>query len=485
MSESEHYDVVIVGTSFASSFFLLRYLERAAPGVRILVLERGNEDTKPWQLANRRHSSIDPEQVYENDNPRKEWYTSPGFGGNSKCWMGGTTRMMPGDFQLRSRYGVGDDWPVSYEDLEPHYCTAEKVMLISGPDDSPMPRSIPFPLPGHRFSDPDALLKQHFPQGWYQMATARASVPTGQRGVCCASGVCALCPVDAKFTIQNGLAHLYRDPRVTLRLRAEVQTIDTAADVARAVNYLHAGRAQRATGDLIVLGASALFNPHILLRSGFDHPLIGRRLHEQMPVYVTLDLQGVKCYNGSTLLSGLGYLFYEGEHRRDYAACMIETWSSPFAYRPDEALRIQSGRWNERVMFGFLFDDIPQDSNTVTVSRNDPRLAHVEFGDYSDYAKKGAEQIPKMIDTMAQALPIERLVSTALGTTAAHIQGTVVMGNDPRTSVVDRHLIHHRYRNLLVLGSSAYPTASPAYPSLTISALSLWAADHLFTGAVG
>ncbi|HME41153.1 MAG TPA: GMC family oxidoreductase [Steroidobacteraceae bacterium] len=476
---SDHFDVVIVGTSFAASFFLLRYLEHASPTARILVLERGNEDTKAWQLTNRRHSSIEPEEVFENDNPLKEWYTSPGFGGNSKCWMGGTTRMMPGDFQLRSRYGVGTDWPVSYEDLETHYCTAEQVMLVSGPGDSPMRRSKPFPLPPHRFSDPDALLKKHFPEGWYQMATARASVATGKRGICCSTGFCSLCPVDAKFTIGNGLAHLYQDPRVVLRLRSEVQTIDTAAGVAQGVNYLDEGKLVRATGDLIILGASALFNPHILLRSGFDHPLIGRRLHEQMPVYVTLDLKGVKCYNGSTVLSGLGYLFYEGEHRRDHAACMIETWNSPFANRPDDTLRLQPGRWNERMMLGFLFDDIPSDANTVTVSTSNPRMAKAHFTNYSDYAMRGAEQIPKMIDKLAEALPIERLVGTTLGTTAAHIQGTVVMGNDPATSVVDRHLIHHTYRNLLVLGSSAYPTASPAYPSLTVSALSLWAADHV------
>ena len=474
-----HYDVVIVGTSFAASFFLLRYLEHAPATARVLVLERGNEDTKSWQLANRRHSSIEPEDVYDNENPRKEWYTSPGFGGNSKCWMGGTTRMMPGDFQLQSRYGVAVDWPVSYADLEPHYTVAEQVMLVSGPADSPMQRSQPLPLPPHRFSDPDTLLKQHFPDGWYQMATARASIPTGKRGVCCASGICALCPVDAKFTIQNGLAHLYKDPRVTLHLRSEVQTVETAAGVARAVNYIQAGVPQRDTGDLIVLAASALFNPHILLRSGFDHPLIGRRLHEQMPIYVTLDLKGVKCYNGSTVLSGLGYLFYEGEHRRNHAACMIETWSSPFAYRPDDALRLQPDRWNERLMLGFLFDDIPSEANRVTVSPHDPRRARVEFGEYSDYAKRGADQIPAMIDKLAQALPVERLVGTSLGTTAAHIQGTVVMGNDPATSVVDRHLVHHQYRNLLVLGSSSYPTASPAYPTLTVSALSLWAADHV------
>jgi choline dehydrogenase-like flavoprotein len=479
MLMSEHYDVLIVGTSFASSFFLLRYLEHAAPNAKILVLERGNEDTKAWQLAHRRHSSIDPEEVYENETIQKDWYTSPGFGGNSKCWMGGTTRMMPGDFQLKSRYGVGTDWPISYEDLEPHYCVAEQAMQISGPADSPMPRSAPFQLPPHRFSDPDVLLKKRFPDGWYGMATARASAPIATRGACCATGYCSICPVDAKFTVQNGLAYLYRDPRIRLKLRSEVETIETAAGVVRAVNYIEEGVPKRDTGDLIILGASALFNPHILLRSGFDHPLLGRRLHEQMPIYVTLDLKGVKCYNGSTVLSGLGYLFYEGEHRRDHAACMIETWSSPFANRIDDTLRLESGRWNERMMLGFLFDDIPRDDNTVTVSSNDPRLARVHFSGYSDYAKKGAEQIPRMVDKLSEALPIERLVATVLGNTAAHIQGTVVMGDDPATSVVDRYLVHHQYRNLLVLGSSSYPTASPAYPSLTISALSLWAADHL------
>ena len=85
-----------------------------------------------------------------------------------------------------------------------------------------------------------------------------------------------------------------------------------------------------------------------------------------------------------------------------------------------------------------------------------------------------------MIDKLAEALPIERVVATNTGRTAAHIQGTVVMGNDPDSSVVDRNLVHHQYRNLLVLGASAFPTASPAYPTLTVSALALWAADRLF-----
>jgi choline dehydrogenase-like flavoprotein len=254
--------------------------------------------------------------------------------------------------------------------------------------------------------------------------------------------------------------------------------VDTAAGIAQGVSYTRDGKHERAEGDLVVLAASALFNPHILLRSGINHPLLGKRLHEQLPIDVTLDLAGVKCYNGSTLLSGLGYLFYEGEHRREHAGCMIETWNSPFAYWPG-ALRSESGRWNERLLLRFLFDDIPPDDNTVTVSTADPRVAETRFVTYSDYAKRGAAQVPRMLDTLASVLPIERVAGTATGETAAHIQGTVVMGNDPATSIVDGYLVHHQYRNLLVLGASAFPTASPAYPTVTVSALALWAADHV------
>jgi choline dehydrogenase-like flavoprotein len=108
-------------------------------------------------------------------------------------------------------------------------------------------------------------------------------------------------------------------------------------------------------------------------------------------------------------------------------------------------------------------------------------MAETRFVDYSDYAKRGAAQVPKMLDKLAEALPIERVALSEVGKTAAHIQGTVVMGEDPETSIVDRYLVHHKYRNLLVLGASAFPTASPAYPTLTLSALSLWAANHLLS----
>ncbi|MGB5081166.1 MAG: GMC family oxidoreductase [Burkholderiales bacterium] len=477
---TDHYDAIVVGTGFAGSFFLKRYLERSSPTARVLVLERGRRDSKAWQLENRRTSSLNPEELFVNNNPEKEWLISPGFGGNSNTWWGGATRMMPGDFQLQSRYGVGTDWPLSYDDLETYYGEVEAIMAVSGPADSPMPRSRPFPLRPHRFSDPDALLKEAFPDGWFHPATTRASAPTGTRGVCCGTGTCELCPVDAIFSIYNGLRHLHADPRVTMRLQAAVEEVETTGDLARGVRYTSDGQSRRATADLVVLAASALFNPHILLRSGVTHELLGKRLHEQMAVDVCLNLRGVRGYNGSSTISGNGYMFYEGEHRRQQAACLIETWNSPFNYQR-AALRPERGRWTERTYFRFMFDDLPRADNTVTVNAANPRLAEVTFNGYSDYAQRGMNRIPAMIDSLAKALPIEDIESIELARSTSHIQGTAVMGNDPATSVVDRHLIHHRIRNLLVLGASAFPTASPAYPTVTLSALSLWAADHLTT----
>lgn len=473
------YDTIIVGTGFAGAFFLMRYLELASPSTRILVLERGASDTKSWQLANRRTSSIAPEDVFVNLSPQKEWLTSPGFGGNSKCWWGGATRMMPNDFRLKTQYGIGTDWPVTYDELEPYYNTVEQIMMISGPIDSPMPRSSPFPLPPHIFSDTDTILKQHFPNGWFHPATARASAPTPTRRACCATGYCELCPVDAKFTIQNGLSRIYKDPRVTLQLDSSVEAVETRGGIATAVSYTRGNVLERATADSVVLAASALFNPHILLRSHIDHTLLGKRLHEQMPIDVCLNLRGVKGYNGSTSISGNGYVFYDGEHRRERAGCLIETWNSPANYGR-AGLRTERGRYTERAYLRFMFDEIPSDDNAVTVNSGNAKLAQTKFVGYSSYAQRGAEHIPAMIDRLSQALPVEGIESILLGRTTAHIQGTVVMGNSPDTSIVDRYLVHHQVRNLLVLGSSAYPTASPAYPSLTVAALSLWAGDHYF-----
>jgi len=88
--------------------------------------------------------------------------------------------------------------------------------------------------------------------------------------------------------------------------------------------------------------------------------------------------------------------------------------------------------------------------------------------------------LPDRLAELLRDLPVRGITVDERPTTSeGHILGTTVMGDDPATSVIDRRLLHHTVRNLLVLGSGAYPTGSPTNPTLTLAALSLWAAQML------
>src|SRR5918994_1875537 len=189
------FDLIVIGTGFGSSFYLHKYLQHAEANARVLVLERGAAHSTEWQVAERRNSEIDHNETFVSQGmPEKGWRFNVGFGGGSNCWWACTPRLMPNDFRLNSVYGVGRDWPVTYDELDPYYQEAEEIMAISGSGlEAPFPRSKPYPQPPHRFSDPDRLLKAAFPGAWFPQPTARARVATASRQACCANSICDLC----------------------------------------------------------------------------------------------------------------------------------------------------------------------------------------------------------------------------------------------------------------------------------------------------
>lgn len=81
--------------------------------------------------------------------------------------------MLPNDFEMMTRYGVGRDWPISYDDLAPYYTEVEQVMQIAGSDTTPFPDRPNYPLPGHRMSDPDRALQAAYPGHYFNQPTAR------------------------------------------------------------------------------------------------------------------------------------------------------------------------------------------------------------------------------------------------------------------------------------------------------------------------
>lgn len=468
---NEHYDVVVIGSGFGSAFFLHEALRD--PSLRVLVLEWGQHNTYEWQVEQGRNSQIADEDTY-GTNSDKPWNFTVGFGGGSNCWFAQTPRMHPHDFRLRSLYGVGHDWPVSYDELEPFYCDAEAIMAISGDPDmaAVLPRSQPFPQPPHRMSRPDRMMKAARPDVHFVMPTARARVATETRGACCASLRCQLCPADAKFTINNSMMDVFEDPSVAVCLGAEVRSLGYAGSAADSVTFRSDGRDYRVTGDLFVLGANGIQSPAILLRSDLGGGLVGRGLHESYGWSVEVYLDGVDNFDGSTITTGLNYDLYDGSHRAHHAAALIY-----FENRWAHGLRLGAGKLRQTLPLVIVTEDLLEDGNRVILDEEDG--AFVEYVGASSYAVDGMKRALEKLPEVLAPLPVEQILDRGIRATESHVQGTLRMGRDAITSVVDEDMIHHRLRNLIIVGTSTFPSCSCANPSLTAAALSLRAARNL------
>ncbi len=460
-----------------------KFLERQSAKFRVLVLEAGPRVSHTEQLAAGdpmkipavRHKRSD--ELFVNSTPKKDWAFYWGYGGGSNCWFACTPRHLPEDFRMQSTYGVGRDWPFTYEDLETYYSEAERLMSISGSDEpSPSPRSTPYPQPPHRYNVLAKLLKDAFPEHIFPQPTARASQAVrGQRPACCSNNVCHHCPIDAKFTILNGMKAVFGDSRVEVRFNSRVERVEYAGDRVTAVVYKSNASPlteTKASGDLVMLGANAIFNPHILMRSGIQHPELGRGLVEQVSVPVFLELKGVNNFAGSTIVAGHGYMLYGGEHRRKAAGALMQINNRV-------QVRSSRGRWISRGSILFTFEDLRRPENRVSLFAEDQQKPFVSFSERSSYATQGIRDLDSRLGSVLGALPVDKYMIGDPWPTESHIMGTTIMGADPSDSVVDQDGLHHSIRNLVVLGSGTFPTASPANPTLTICAHALRSAARL------
>ena len=162
---AEESDVLIVGAGVAGA---LMAWSLARAGVRVTVVEAGPEVDRGAAVERFEQSAV---RVPEAPYPTVPYAESPAtigdtyirqigpdpfrstylrlVGGTTWHWLGTALRLLPQDLELRSRYGVGADWPLTYSDLAPWYDAAEAELGVSGHDDQfGPPRQKPFPMPG-------------------------------------------------------------------------------------------------------------------------------------------------------------------------------------------------------------------------------------------------------------------------------------------------------------------------------------------------
>lgn len=461
------YDLILVGSGFASSFFLKKIKEKRGD-LRILLLEKGQVQSHQDQIAQTKAGktsegyALAGKSLIQENSGNHYFQFNQSFGGGSNCWLGCTPRFLPTDFRLHSEYGVGHDWPISYEDLMPYYEEAEKLMQISGAGN--------YPLPPHTLTPFDQQLQKKYPELVHAQPTARASIATSQRAQCCGSSVCSLCPIDAKFSISNGMKEAFEG--IDIIYGAEVYALELNNDQVGKIFYRENGQAKEASADLFALGTNPIFNSHILLNSGDAHPSLGKGIGEQRSVMVSINL-AFDNSGGSSINSANMWMLYEGEERKQEAACLIESQNAA------QMIRLEKGKLRHLALFKCIFEDLYREENYVRKS-DDPFKAEVVYEGPSEYLRKGVQNLQPKLDKIFEGLAVENYeISPQLTPTEAHIIGGHVMGNDPQKSVVDEMQIHHQYRNLFVLGAGSFSSMSPANPTLTLSALSLRSADKL------
>lgn len=322
-------DAVIVGMGWTGAIMAK---ELTDAGLNVVVLERGaDRDTQPdfaypkvvdeleGSVHRRYLQSLSQETVTVRHNqtsaavPYRQmgsFKPGTGVGGAGSHWSGCHFRALPEDFNLRSnveqRYGAKfipsdmtiQDFPVTYEDLEPHFdhfeyvCgTSGKAGVIQGTKQvggNPFEgsRSREFPLgPNPNYLGAEMFYKGAREMGWdpYPIPASNASGPYVnpygcQMGPC---NACGFCSDYGCLNYSKASPNISILPVLRLRKNFEMRTnsqvlkvnLDSDGKKATGVTYLDAqGREVEQQADLVLLCAFSLFNVHLMLLSGIGKP---------------------------------------------------------------------------------------------------------------------------------------------------------------------------------------------------------------------
>jgi choline dehydrogenase-like flavoprotein len=513
-------EVCIVGAGAAGGILAL---ELARRGIQVVVLESGprHDFARRWEYVRRylRHQDpwqtplgeLDRHTVGGPQPYRLEGKRARGVGGSTLHWEGYTLRLHPSDFRLRSLYGIAEDWPISYQDLEPHYAAAEQALGVAGAmDESWGPRSGPFPLPPFPLSYSDGLFApacRALGVAFHHLPQARNSRAHAGRPQCRACGTCHVCPTGAKASVD--LTHI---PEAEATGNARIVTDATVLrlDLARsgevgAVVYAHPDKVERRlTARVVMLAGGAVENARLLLlsasrpwpaglanRSGLvgkffmSHPsidVLGRARDKVHPYRIGFSTAMSRQFAIERDRTTRGAFIFEYLNsagptpERIAVACGL----SGEALR--QHVRSEFGHWLGIRVYG---EQLPDRVNAVSLAPNAkdyfgspvPHL-HCRVGPYE---RKALDEAKERAGRILVAAGASQIRATGL-TYAAHQMGTHRMGDDPRTSVVDVNLRAHDVPNLYLVGGGCFVTASASPPTLTIAALAIRAAGHVARG---
>lgn len=524
------HDFVIVGSGVAGAL-LARELARA--GFRVCILEAGGQVERGQAVQRYREALVrDLAAPY----PRWPWAPIPDagnaeayfgkksepqyrpsylkqVGGTTWHWTGMTPRFLPADFELHSRYGVGADWPVGYASLEPYYLKAEHALGVAGDsaDDHGSPRSGAYPMPPIPMPYSDRVVAERLARHGVPVKpfpAARNSQPYNDRPQCCGNNTCTpICPVGAQYSADTDVDNAIRSGARLIE-RATVYRFELNGEkhIVAAHYKLPDGSSHRITGRRFVVACNSIETPRLLLMSACEQApdgianssgQVGRNLMDHLIFFNTFRMN-TPIYGGRGPQSVSGVMTgRDGAFRRHHSA--VKLFLSNDLNVQEKALQAIENQqhWGNVVALmkeaavhqgciGGELEPLPSARNRVVLDRErlDPLglpLPSVEYR-LDDYVNNGLTVWLAFVRDLIGKMGAEQ-TSSSVSRSSHHPSGTARMGNDPRTSVVDRNCRSHDHPNLYVVGGSVFPAMGTANPTLTIAALSLRLAEHLATAA--
>ncbi len=561
-------DVAIVGGGWTGLTMAKELATRTA--LKILVLERGGPhktqdyfdtmDELDYAVRLRMMQPIRDETVTLRHSPRDRalpirqygsFLPGTGVGGSGEHWSGISYRYYPDDFRRLSRivekYGrgrlpedfAGRDWPITYEDLEPYYERAERLMGISGKAGNLLgrqieggnifegPRRSEYPTPPMKlphlaalFHDATRSLGRHpFPLPAATTSVAYTNPDGIARAGCSFCGYCERfgCMIGAKAQPTNTLMPvLAHRNNFELRTGAWVTGVDVESGHARGLRYFDShGEEVFQPAELVFLASWTLNNTRLLLLSGIGQPYdpetgrgtVGRNLTHQVTipaatVFFEKPLNGFMGAGSAGVAIGdfdvldhSNLDFVTGGAL--YTVCYGTRPIANFGVLPPSASGARWGSewkkaglhyYDRTGLVRFYGEHLAYRANYMDL---DPIYKDVHGYPLLRLTLDWRDNERRMVDFMtARAVEIARVMGAveilpfpglkryqATRYQGTHLQGGTIIGANETDSVVNMYLQHWRVFNLFVLGASAFPQNPSGNPTLTAVALTFRTAD--------
>ena len=460
-----------------------------------------------------------------------DWFRARMLGGRTNHWGRISLRFGPDDFRRRSIDGLGDEWPITYDDLKPYYDKLDRLVGIFGSMENlpNEPNGVFLPPPKPRCYE--LLIKQSCDRLGITCIPARLSIltkPLNGRAACHYCGQCGRgCATHSNFSSPSVLLPpALATGRLRIIANAMAREVTTGEDgLATGVSYVDTNdrRDYAVRARIVVLAASACETARLLLNSKsarFPDGLanssgtVGRYLTDSTGLTVSGHIPkladgvphnedgvgGMHLYmpwwlDNAKLDFPRGYHVEISGGRRGAPSYGILGGIQRFNGRGGYGKQLKDDYrkyYGSTVSFSGRGEMLPNDQTYCEIdpfavdTYGIPVLRfHASFTDHEyRQAKHMQETFREIIHDMG-GTPLSPMPSRdawyGLENVGRiiHEVGTTRMGNDPKTSVVDANCQAHDVKNLFIADGGPFVSNADKNVTWTILALSMRTSERI------